>query len=71
MNKDNKNTELDNIDKKLDISDVMFRFFPFIGGFVTIFREHDFFVRNKMWFIPYHYLLGFLLGGCILYFAVK
>jgi hypothetical protein len=40
MNKDNKNTELDNIDKKLHISDVMFSSIYECGRCKLISKEH-------------------------------
>ena len=40
MNKDNKNTELDNTDKKLHISDVMFSSFYECGKCKLVSKEH-------------------------------
>jgi hypothetical protein len=68
MNKDNKRIEVDNTDKKLHISDVMCRFLPFFGGLITIFREQDYYIKNKIWFIPYHFITSIIVITYIISF---
>ena len=49
MNKDNKNTELDNTDKKLHISDVMFSSFYECGKCKLVSNEHkEHMIKNGM-----------------------
>ena len=56
----NNNTNVENTDKKLIISDVMFRFLcliPLIGGlFILLTKQIEWYDRNKkmyhIWFIP-------------------
>ena len=49
MDKDNKNTEVDNTDKKLHISDVMFSSFYECGKCKLVSKEHkEHMIKNGM-----------------------
>jgi hypothetical protein len=49
MNKDNKSTEVNNIDKKLHISDVMFSSFYECGKCKLVSKEHkEHMIKNGM-----------------------
>lgn len=45
---------------------ILCRFIPFIGGFITIYRGQEFFTENKWWFTPYHHFSGFIIIGCLI-----
>lgn len=73
MEKDNKNTELDNTDKKLQISDVIFRFIaliPLLGGlFYYQFGQEDWFEKHMtkymFWMVSSSFISCFLILGYI------
>lgn len=73
MGKVNKNPEVDNTDKKLNISDVMFRFIgliPLLGGlFYYQFGQEDWFEKNMtkymVWMISSSFISCFLILGYI------
>jgi hypothetical protein len=73
MNKDNKNIEVNNTDKKLHISDVMFRFIgliPLLGGlFYYQFGQEDWFEKHMskymVWMISSSFISCLLILGYI------
>jgi hypothetical protein len=36
-------------------------YIPFIGGGLCIFIDNDFYHKNKIWYVPYHWVTGWFL----------
>ena len=40
---------------------VIGRLFPIVGGVICIFTDEQYLVKNRKWFVPYHWATGTLL----------
>ncbi len=46
-------------------------YIPFIGGFLCIFYDNEFYHKNKIWYAPYHCFTGMMLMAFIFALMAK